>query len=184
MKSVICPFTICIDVQEKQPFSFTGLAADADHDRALIEVPTVWKSLGASHGDYSIEGLESEIAIERKSLEDAHGTLLGWGDRRERFQRELETLAAMPCSAVVVECDFHELIATAPQFGVKSASQNAKSLFRTVLAWGVRYRVPWFWCRDRRMAEIVTFRVLEGYWRHKQEAERREKKVEKQLALL
>lgn len=177
-KPVLCPFTVAIDVQEKQPFSFTGLAADADRKRRLIEVPTIWKPLGVARGDYSISGLEASCGIERKSLEDAHGTILGWGDRRERFTRELETLATLACSAVVLECTLNQLIESAPQHGVKPAETNAKILFRQVLAWQQDFRVPWIFCDGRRMAEIVTFRLLERYWR-KVEWER--KQAEKQL---
>lgn len=180
-KPLICPFTIAIDCQEKQPFSFTGLAG---RQGRTLQVPTVWKSLGTSHGDYSIEGLEFGVGIERKSMEDAHGTFLGWGERRARFERELEMLSTFSCSAIVVECTLSDLIENAPSFGVKSAAENAKTLFRTVLAWQFDFRVPWLFCKDRRMAEIATFRVLERHWRKRKDAERKESRIERELAEL
>jgi len=169
---------------EKQPFTFTGLIADADRNHRPLEIQTIVRALGTSCGDYSISGLEDQVAIERKSIEDAHGTILGWGERRERFERELSTLAGLPCSAVVVECTFNDLVELAPEHGVKSASENAKTLFRQVLAWQQDYRVPWVFCRGRRMAEIATYRILERYWRKVQYEKRKSVKVEKQLALL
>lgn len=184
MSHVLCPFAVIIDCQEKQPFSFTGLASDADRGGLPIEVRTIFRSLGVSRGDYSIVGLEDTCGIERKSLEDAHGTILGWGERRERFVRELETLATLPCSAVVVECTLSELIQQAPSRGVKSATENAKTLFRQVLAWQQDYRVPWVFCDGRRMAEIATFRILERYWKNTEREKRKTKKLQGQLSLL
>lgn len=184
MKPVRCPFTIVVDVQEKQPFTFTGIAADANQKGRQIVVETIYKSLGVSHGDYSIEGLESEVAIERKSIEDAHGTFLGWGERRERFERELQALANFPCAVVVLECNLNEMVETAPSHGVKTAKENAKILFRQVLAWQQDYRVPWIFCNGRRMAEITTFRILERYYRKQREQKRKEQSIDKQLSLL
>jgi ERCC4-type nuclease len=51
-------------------------------------------------GDYSIVGLESQIAIERKSLQDLVSCC---GADRERFQRELNALRGWPVSAIIVE---------------------------------------------------------------------------------
>ena len=57
-------------------------------------------------GDYSIKGLESEIAIERKSLPDLLGCV---GRERERFDKEVKRLMAYPVRALVVEATWHEL---------------------------------------------------------------------------
>lgn len=164
-----CPFTILIDSQEKQPFSFSDMTGDGG---IPLLVKTQWKSLGTGRGDYSIEGLEGTCHLERKSRNDAHGTILGWGERRERFVRELENLAAMDCAAVVVECSFEELIATAPQFGKRTSVENSRTLFRQVLAWQQDYRLPWVFCGSRRMAELATFRILQRCWKKISQAEK------------
>ena len=51
-------------------------------------------------GDYSVRGLETIIAIERKSLSDLLGCV---GQHRERFEKEMHRLAAYPVRALVVE---------------------------------------------------------------------------------
>lgn len=174
--AVTCPFTILVDVQEKHPFTFTELSADADQDHRPLIVPTIWRSLGVAMGDYSIEGFEGRCHIERKSMDDAHGTFLGWGERRARFEREIANLSEMECAAVVVECSFLQLIQQAPSHGKKSAQENAKILMRQVLAWKQDYRVPWEFCDGRRFAEVVTFRLLERFWRKCQERVKKERK--------
>lgn len=163
----INPFTVLIDAQEKQPFTFQAIRGDAP-DYAPLVVPVEWRSLGVAMGDYSIDGYEGQCHIERKSLEDAHGTFLGWGERRDRFDRELKHLAAIDCAAVVVECSLTALLAEVPQWGKRTTEENRKSLHRSVLAWQQDYRVPWHFCDTRRFAEITTFRILERFWRHKQ----------------
>lgn len=56
--------------------------------------------------DYSILGLEHEIAVERKSLDDLISCI---GGGRERFEKELKRLAAYPARAVVVESSWEDL---------------------------------------------------------------------------
>ena len=163
---------------EQHPFSFEGVRADTSDMNAAqrrlfeaglwdgkIEVQTKFKALGASNGDYSIEGFQGRCHLERKSIDDCHGTVLGWGDRRERFQRELANLSEMESAAVVIECSFGDLLAQAPEHGKKSAAENRKILFRQVLSWQQRYRVPWIFCDSRGMAELVAFRWLDKFFR-------------------
>lgn len=57
-------------------------------------------------GDYSVVGLESVIAIERKSLPDLIACV---GQERERFDREVQRLLAYSTRAVVVEAAWCEL---------------------------------------------------------------------------
>jgi ERCC4-type nuclease len=57
-------------------------------------------------GDYSILGLESVVAIERKSLLDLLGCI---GGERERFDREVIRLLAYPVRCLVVESSWSDL---------------------------------------------------------------------------
>lgn len=165
--AVICPFKILIDSQEKNPFTFAGIRADAKQQNRPMIVPTEWRSLGPTHGDYSIDGFEREVHIERKSREDCQGTILGWGERRERFEKTLKFLAEIPSSLVIVECTEGELYRTVQSRGKKSAAENAKILMRSIGAYQDDFRVPWRFADTRRLAEIITFRWLERYYRHR-----------------
>ncbi len=179
---LINPFTILIDSAEEHAYTFEGLNADSDRDNRPLIVPYEWQCLGRhpdSLGDYAIKGHVGRCHVERKSMDDAHGTFLGWGrsgkpdddgkrtgvTRRERFERELLNLSQIPHGHVVIECSFGDLVANAPEWGKRTAAENGKTLFRTVLAWQHRYpTVQWHFCADRRFAEIVTFRIFERFW--------------------
>lgn len=184
-RSVINPFTILIDSAEQQPFTFQGLKTDATAGNKPLIVPTEWKALGRhpdSLGDYSLVGGVGRCHIERKSMSDAQSTILGWDGRRERFERELALLSEIECGVIIVECSFSDLVANAPQYGKRTAQQNAKALARSVVAFMQDYRVPWLFCDGRRMAEIQAFRWLERWWRKQREKEKQEQKeLKKQL---
>jgi hypothetical protein len=96
-KAKPCPFMIIVDTREQKPFEFRGID---DHRGHVLEVATTRRKLDA--GDYSILGLEQEIAVERKTKPDMYGTA---GKGRDRFEREIELLAAMAAPAIVIQCD-------------------------------------------------------------------------------
>lgn len=64
----------------------------------LSPLKTIVKGLKV--GDYSVEGYEDKIAIERKSLQDFIGCC---GSSRERFERNIERLQLVPFRAIVIE---------------------------------------------------------------------------------
>ena len=189
--AAINPFTVIVDSAEQSAFTFQGLKTDASDpqggNRPLI-VPTEVRCLGRhpdSLGDYSVFGGEGRCHIERKSMQDAQSTILGWDGRRERFECELANLAAIECGLVIVECSFTEMLRLAPEYGRKTAAQNAKILSRSVLAYTQDYKVPWLFCDSRRSAEIHAFRWLERWWKKQREREKQEEKAaRRQLELI
>jgi ERCC4-type nuclease len=157
MKSpILFPATVLIDRQEKAPYAFTGIHADADKGYAPLLVRT--KSVSLQSGDYSLEGYESKITVERKSLEDLFGTL---GQRRERFSRLLERMARMDHAAVVIEATLGTIVQNPPAH----SELSPKSVVRSMLAWRQRYpTIDWWTCDNRRLAEVITFRILQRFY--------------------
>ncbi len=85
---------VIVDTREQRPWTFEGLAG----------VSTKVATLDA--GDYSVEGLEHRVAIERKSLDDWTGTVLR---DRARFYRELERLRGYAFRCVVIEASVRQI---------------------------------------------------------------------------
>jgi hypothetical protein len=157
-------FQIVIDSREKTPFLFHGLKADAAQGRRPLMVATTVKGLPS--GDYSIEGHEGAVAVERKSLADLYSTI---SQGRDRFERELERLDAMACAAVVIEASWHQIINDPPPY----SKLPAKNVFRSILSWQQRWpRVNWWPAEGRRFAEVITFRWLERFWKDSQAGRR------------
>jgi len=148
---------VVIDTREQLPFAFAGFKCDAADGGGPLTVPTRRGTLAS--GDYSLVGYEHRLAVERKSLADLYGTL---GKGRERFERELERLARFDFAAVVIEATWPEVCAEPPPH----AQLPPKTVFRSILAWSVRYpRVHWFPAGPRALAEVTAFRLLERFLR-------------------
>ena len=102
------PWRIVVDTAEQQPFTFQGIKADASQHYRPIQVETVRRCLGRhpdSYGDYAIERQADNVIlpcyVERKSLEDCQGTLLGFQDgHRARFEAELAKPSFAPVIAL------------------------------------------------------------------------------------
>ncbi|MCP4507986.1 MAG: hypothetical protein GY826_16580, partial [Fuerstiella sp.] len=159
----VCPFTIIVDSNETFPFMFTSMT---DSDGNIVNVPTVREPLWTlGLADYSIRGMEEDIQIERKSLEDLLGTLSG---RRENFEAEIARLDGL-CSyaAIVCEAQWSDILHDTHEHGPR-----AKSVSRTFLSWSIKYpRVHWIMCAGREHAEIVTYQLLKKFWWQAQKEE-------------
>lgn len=146
---------VVIDTRENLPYAFEGLTCDAKDGGGPLAVPVVRGTLKS--GDYSLKGFESRVACERKSLQDCYGTI---GQGRDRFERELARLAEMSFAAVVIEATWPEIVSEPPPH----TQLPPKTVFRSILAWSVRYpRVHWFASGPRELAEVTTFRLLEKW---------------------
>ncbi|MEK7385290.1 MAG: ERCC4 domain-containing protein [candidate division NC10 bacterium] len=137
-------FVVAVDTREQKPYRFK-------HSEVKT-LPT---------GDYSIVGLEEQVAVERKHKADAYASL---GQGRARFERELERLAAFDYAAIVVETTLPDFL-TAPPF----SQMNPKAAMNSLVAWSVKYRVCVFFAGDRAHGNALTYRLLEKYWRYRQE---------------
>ncbi len=157
----VCPFTIVIDSREQLPYTFDGM------DNGNLIVPTV--VAGLPSGDYSIEGMEDRIAIERKSLDDLYGSVT-WG--RERFEKEILRLDVLGkehydwvFSAVVIEATWPEIMSPGEWRPGWINQTEPRSVEGTIVAWSIRYpRVHWWACGSRRQAEQRTFSILRKFW--------------------
>ena len=106
---ILAPFTIVIDQQEKHPWTFDQYTADSPHNGKRFLIPTISQHLAT--GDYSLQGYERRISIERKNPEDALATCNPLDDERyERFKRELARMSEMDFGAVVVEANWENLL--------------------------------------------------------------------------
>lgn len=70
------PFTIVVDTREQRPLDF----------RPYEQYGVTVERAALKAGDYSVKGLENQVFVERKSLEDLVGTL---SQGRDRFMREI-----------------------------------------------------------------------------------------------
>ncbi len=141
-------FTIIIDTREQAPYTFELIQPSPPN--------TVIR--GLKTGDYSLDGYEDRITIERKSKADLYGSI---GPGRDRFENEMHRMSAFEFAAVVVESGWEDIIKNPPtRSGLKPVS-----VFSTVIAWMQRYNVHWITCPNRTFAEKTTYRLLDRWYR-------------------
>ncbi len=88
---------VLVDTREQQPYSFVQLHPNWIGGLKFQTLKT---------GDYSVEGMESLLALERKSMTDAiQSTMSG----RERFIRSCERLAKFRWKAILIEATYEEM---------------------------------------------------------------------------
>jgi ERCC4-type nuclease len=125
------PPVVIVDTREQEPYSF-----DSAH------VTCVRRAL--PFGDYSLQGHESAIAIERKSLEDFVASTI---TARARFRRELRGLAEYDLGCVVVEASLEDILARRYRAGA-----HPSAVVGAALSIIVDHGVPVFFCGDRQIA--------------------------------
>ena len=100
-------------------------------------------------GDYSIEGMESLVCLERKSLVDLVGTLM---HQRERFFRQLERMQAFPYRAILVEASYEDI--KSPYKFINDVMAHPNGVSGSLDALEVRFGIPVLYTsRNRALAE-------------------------------
>jgi len=172
----LCPFTIVIDKNEGAPYHFQEIK-DRKKKKNTLVIKTCEKALYAMSrrevvtekgtfeiglADYTIEGYEEQVQVERKSLVDLFGT---FGGKRDRFEAEIKRLSEdCEVAAVVVESSWQGVLMH------KGHGPHPNSVRATIQAWAQRYQgVHWWFFENRAIAERETFRLLERFWRDRNE---------------
>jgi ERCC4-type nuclease len=112
-------------------------------------------------GDYSVQGLEHQVAVERKALGDFIACCT---HERERFWKELGRLKHYPVRAVVVESSLEVILA-----GAYRSAALPRSILGSALAIQVDFGIPVIFAGDRREAERITAWILKRAWEKKDE---------------
>jgi DNA excision repair protein ERCC-4 len=136
---------ILIDSREQLPFAFAGYEVSPE----VAALPV---------GDYSLPGFTDRAAVERKSIDDLVGCLMG--SNRERFERELARGRHYDLFAVVVEASLADV-----SNGRYRSEMKAKAALQSIIAFQVRYRTPFIWAGNRAGAEYMTYSLLSKYLR-------------------
>lgn len=147
--------TIVIDTREQKPYEFE-------------DVKTITGTLPT--GDYSIQGCENNICIERKSLQDLYQTLT-WG--RDRFKKELERMQEFDEAYLLVEASWATV-----WIGPKYSKANPKSIVASLISFIRRTNVKVIMAGGRKDACKVAQMLLEQYWKDKKKEELKNELVE------
>lgn len=143
-------FIIIQDTREQKPLKFPK------------DIKVIKKSLET--GDYSINGYEDKICIERKSKVDAYGSL---SSGRERFENEYKRMALMDKALVIIESSFSDFMVSPYYYrgGKKIECKfNPVSAINTLISWYLDYNIGFIFADNHKMAMGFTLRFLEKYF--------------------
>jgi DNA excision repair protein ERCC-4 len=135
---------VVVDTREQEPYAF-----GPEH------VTTVRRALVA--GDYSLEGHEEAIAVERKSVDDYVASVVS---AKERFGRELDVLGSYDLACVVVEATLEDISEHRYRAGV-----HPNAVLGATLSIIVDRGVPVYFCGDRQLACRFVEGLLRRYHR-------------------
>lgn len=147
--------TIIIDTREQLPYF--GEPAKWPGAHFILK--------GLATGDYSIQGFETSVTIERKSMPDFHNSMFS-GHRR--FAKELVRLSQMERAFVVVEGEMPEFYAAGGD-NIEAILKNpdTTALVRRnrniLISTFCHYGVPFLFLGNREEAEHWTFNYLVKY---------------------
>lgn len=141
--------TILVDDREKKPWLFLG-----------ERWPLVKKRLKV--GDYTIEGYEDKVAIEKKSgIDELLSNLTG--AYRQRFERYLSKLSAYPVKMIIVEDTFDTRTIYSKIAILKKKSKSRLSA-HTIFHWTAKilayYNVPVVYI-DKRASKQLVISIFE-----------------------
>jgi|DewCreStandDraft_4_1066084.scaffolds.fasta_scaffold09252_6 DNA excision repair protein ERCC-4 len=136
--------TIVIDSREQEPYSFDPRLTSA-----------VRRALKA--GDYSIAGLEDQVAVERKTLDDFVSTVI---HRRRRFRAELGKLSRYRAACVVVEAELLDVVGKRYR-----GEARPEAIVGSMLSILLDYGVPVLFCGNRQAARHFTQAFLLAAWK-------------------
>lgn len=127
----------------------------------------LWSGLckGLKVGDYSLEGYEEEIAIERKSLADLAGTL---GKGHPRFRRELDKAKDYKYFAIVIEGSATKL-EKKQWYQSHRCKMKGFVLAKILFTLHVKYGINVFFAENRSDARVIIRNIFTAYLKTKEE---------------
>ena len=123
--------TLITDSREQIPFQFP-------EDRCLS------RRAALPAGDYSILGMETRVAVERKELNDYVQTVIS---QRERFHKELLKLQTYDAAIIVVEASLSDIVARRYRSGA-----HPLSILGATISIMVDHGIPVVFCDTRQIA--------------------------------
>ena len=152
----IRPFTIIKDTREKQGYTFAA-------SRTKYHVCKGMVNRKLDTGDYSIEGLEDKVCIERKAsvVELANNV----GISRKRFEAEIERMKEFPHKFLVLEFSLTDLMdfpegSDVPNSEIKKLRVTNKYMLRFLMEMQINHNVNVIFCGSKKNAKWTVLSIL------------------------
>lgn len=134
-----------------------NIVVDTREQKPLWQKNIITK--GLKTGDYSIEGFEDKIAIERKSVADLFGSL---SRGHARFKKELERAQSLDFFAIVVEGSIDDIYNKNFDYSYKSKMKGfvISKIMCTLM---VKYKILFIFSGDRTNSRRIIKELFNSY---------------------
>jgi hypothetical protein len=146
-------YTIIIDTREQQPWEF-------------FHQSTAHQKLNT--GDYSIQGLEDTIVIERKkSVSEIATNII-----ENRFKDVLQRLQAIKHKFILLEFDLDDVFkypegSNIPKSQWKRIRISPTFILKNIIDWNILYNIPTIFCGSSYNAEkMASYLFKKIYYQH------------------
>lgn len=143
---------------ELQLEDLVGLIDSREQEPLELLIPSRRATL--TTGDYSVEGLQDLVAVERKSLPDL---IMCVGSQRERFEREVQRLKAYETRVIVVEASWLQI-----ESGIWRGTVKPSQVIGSLYGWmaeGITIDLAGNRERAARAVSRILFIAARRYWR-------------------
>ena len=133
-------YVVVVDTREQKPYKFNNF---------------IVKKLDI--GDYSIEGYEDIIAIERKTLADWISSVTK--NRKQMEEKIIIAKEKLSYYTIVIESDL-------PKMWKKSRYSKVAPVayINTAIKWSVKYNLPIFFSSTASQGNYLTKNLLQGFY--------------------
>ena len=109
-------------------------------------------------GDYSLEGLEDRLCIERKGR--VSELAINLGKDKARFMREIERMQEFEFPFLILEFSLDDVIkfpegADIPEGNMSKVKITGKYLLKMLVEIQMNYNIPVYFCDDKRNAKFL-----------------------------
>jgi ERCC4-type nuclease len=152
------PLLLLVDTREQAPLTDHFPPWIGKDKRPVIAAPATLRT-----ADYTSHPLQDLAIIERKSPADFMGTL--YGDNRERWERELERVAAYELVSIVVEGERSDCAQASPGVNWRAVEADIADLrvrhgvdvaFKQGRLQAAYYVARWLWAAERQLLPRTT----------------------------
>ena len=144
---------ILIDTRDKQGLNFEG-----------FEKCEAQEVIGLKTGDYTLEGLETSLCIERKA--STGEVALNLGKKRKTFEAEMERASQFRWAYIICEFSIDDLMNFPQNSGIPKSKwpyirMNGRYMWRKFCEYQEEYGVQIIFCGSREEAQQRVIRIFD-----------------------
>ena len=130
-------------------------------------MPCAWMRTTLETGDYSVQGFETSITIERKRPAELYQC---FGHDRERFEREYVRMATYRRAVVIIEGTMRDIVEAEDVIRDICARHGVEPkvtkdiVIRSLSSWYARYGVPFIPAGSKEAAQTLAYHILTKFF--------------------